>query len=180
MASERSINAIIDEINQKILDSVDFDDKLNLYGLCYQQEKEGVTFPLLNIGDGQGQILHWDDKEPFRVYHRITDVVERDSDNSQGVGANPSQIDVFPMRCVFIGTRNFLTEAQYEDNQEFMRAVRGAFTFMASNKERIDFVSSEVNKPNVYLEEYEGIDLIHLSLDGIAFWIDYTISQRIC
>ena len=83
------------------------------------------------------------------------------------------------MRLVAIGTRAALTTANYEDNTELMRDVSKAIPNSASKEIIIKGIHEGV-KPNVYSEEYPDTDQQHLTLDGVAFYIEYEIHQRTC
>jgi len=184
--AERSLNSILTEINAAIK-KVSFGSEMTTYNLCYQQTKDEKTFPILNLGGGSssrntsdGEIIHWDEKEPMRVYHRMIGPVERETDNTKGLGNNPAKIRIYFMRAVFLGTRRALTSAAHEDNDTFAREAADIFPSILSAKEIINIENTEVDKNTVYEEEFAGGDLQKLSLDGIAFWIDYTIKARIC
>ena len=84
------------------------------------------------------------------------------------------------MRMVVIGTRQGLTIANYEDNQEFLEDFERAFPNVLGSKEIITTGDQEPNKLNVYAEEYDGINHPKKNLEGIAFWLEYQIKQRIC
>ena len=180
---EASINSVLTEINNSIKSNTSFGSKITTYGLATQliwgQKVEPKTVPVLNVGNGQGKVLEWDDKETLRIYHRIIGEVEENTDFT-GLGNNQSFLLVYPMRLVAIGTRAALTVANYEDNSELMRDVSKAIPRVSSSKEIIIKGIHEAVKPNVYLEEYPDTNQQHLTLDGVAFYIEYTINQRTC
>jgi len=179
---ERSLDALLTDINNTIK-TVSFGADITTFNLCYQQTKDEKTFPLLNKGgspNAEGDIIHWDDRSPLRAYHRLIAPIEQETDPSRGLGKNPHRRRSYPMRAVFIGTRKFLTSAGYEDNENFARDISNVFPPVLSGNETIEIQNMEVDKNTVYEEEYEGVDLTKLSLDGIAFWIDYTIKGKIC
>jgi len=179
--AERSLDAILTEINLT-LKTVKWGSFLTTYNECYQQTKDKKTFPLLNLGGtttAHGKEIHWDDKEAMRVYHRVLSK-ENEVDNTKGFGNNPANVRVYSMRAVFLGTRRALTVAGYEDNDDFARDAENIFPSNLSFKELIRIDDIETIKNVVYEEEFEGVDLQKLSLDGIAFWINYTIRSRAC
>jgi len=177
---DRTLDAILTELNSTIKTVSGFGSKITSYNLCYQQTNEKGTFPLLNLGSGQGKIIHWDDRETLRCYHRLTDKVERETDADKGIGANPARYATYKLRAVFLGTRKDLTSMSYEDNESFSRDVADIFPNFLTNQEMISVTTIEANKPVVYSEEFAGVELEKLSLDGIAFYIDYELKARVC
>lgn len=176
--AERALNSILTDINTQIK-TVSFGGKITTRGLCYLQEKDGKTFPLLNQGNRNGVKISWDDKYPLQTYHRILDV-EKESDLSQGFGANSFRQRVYSMRLVGIGSKAKLSVAPYEDNQEIAKAISDVLPSFINSNEFLEAEDHEVIKQNVYDEEFAGIEIKKLSLEGIAFWIDYTLRITIC
>ena len=107
--AERSLNSIISEINTAIK-TVDFGDKITTWGLCFLQDKGGKTFPLLNVGDGQGRQIQFNDTYPLQTYHRILSS-EKETDTDRGFGSKAYQERVYQMRLVGVGKRSKLTSA---------------------------------------------------------------------
>ena len=179
--AERSLNSILTDINTQIK-TVSFGSKITTWGLCYQQEKNEKTFPILNQGNKNGQKIHWDDTYPLQTYHRIIAPMEKETDLSQGFGTNFAQRRIYNMRLVGIGTKRLLSSANYEDNQEIAKAVCDVLPHFVDSAglEYFEIGEVEVTKPVVYEEEFPGIELKKLSLEGIAFWIDYTLRIKIC
>ena len=176
---ERPLNDILNEINTD-LKTVSFGSQITAFVLCSQQTRDDQTFPVLNTGNGQGEIIEWDDKDDLRLYHRNIAPMEEESDPTQGVGANPSRLHVYFLRAVFIGTRKALTVEGFEDNENFARNIQNVFPTFLSGQEIVQVITMEVEKQNVYTEEYDGVKLKDLALDGIAFWINYTVKAKIC
>lgn len=176
--AERALNTILDDINTQIK-TVSFGSKITTRGLCYLQEKDGKTFPLENTNTKNGLKISWDDKFPLQTYHRILSV-EKESDTSQGFGKNVSRMRVYNMRLVGVGSKSSLSTAGYEDNQEIAKTVVDAMPDFISTKEYLEVEGYEVIKQNVYDSEWGGVEIKKLSLEGVAFWIDYTLKIRIC
>lgn len=177
--TERSLNSVIEDINI-ILKGVSFGHKMTTWGLCYLQEKDGKTFPLLNKGRKNGAKISWDDKYPLQVYHRILDVDKKD-DLRKGFGANVFIERTYTMRLVGIGSKLKLSSTEYEDNQEFAKVLSDALPSFVNNNEFINVISHEVIKQNVYDSEFSGVNRQKsLSLEGVAFWIDYELKTIIC
>ena len=177
--AERSLNSIIYEINTYIK-TVDFGSKITTWGLCYQQEKDTKVFPLLNEGSGQGRKIQWNDTYPLQTYHRILSN-EKETDQDRGFGSKAYQERVYQMRLVGVGTKALLSASSYEDNQEICKAVSDAIPSLLSNKEYTEMNEHEVIKQNVYDEEFTNtVELKKLSLEGIAFWIDYELRIKTC
>ena len=177
--AERSLNSILTEINTDIK-TVSFGSKITTWGLCYQQTRDNKTFPLLNEGRGQGRKLQWNDTYPLQTYHRIISS-EKETDSARGFGGKPYQERVYQMRLVGIGSKAALSASAYEDNQEICKAVSNVLPTLLTGKEYMATADHEVIKQNVYDEEFAGtIELNKLSLEGIAFWIDYELRIKIC
>ena len=83
------------------------------------------------------------------------------------------------MRLVGIGSKAKLSVAPYEDNQEIAKAISDVLPSFINSNEFLE-EDHEVIKQNVYDEEFAGIEIKKLSLEGIAFWIDYTLRITIC
>ena len=176
--AERALNAILTDINTQIK-TVSFGSKITTWGLAYLQEKDEKTFPLVNEGNRNGHKVSLDDKYPLQTYHRILDV-EKESDLSKGFGANAFRQRVYTMRLVGIGSRARITSAGYEDNQEIAKVISDALPSFLNTNEYLEVGDHEVIKQTVYDEEFAGVDQKKLSLEGIAFWIEYTLRINIC
>lgn len=177
--AERALNAILTDINTQIK-TVSFGSKITTRGLCYLQEKDEKTFPLENTNTKNGNKISWDDKHPLQTYHRILDV-EKETDPTQGFGKNVSKTRVYSMRLVGIGSKTALSVAPYEDNQEIAKALGDVLPDFITTKEYLEVGDFEVIKQNVYDSEWAGgVNIKKLSLEGTAFWIDYTLKIRIC
>ncbi|MFY0654988.1 MAG: hypothetical protein JXQ96_23355 [Cyclobacteriaceae bacterium] len=176
--AERDLNSILTDINTQIK-TVSFGNKITTRGLCYQQEKDGKTFPLENKGNKNGLKISWDDKYPLQTYHRILDV-EKESDLDGGFGNKAFGQRVYSMRLVGIGSKAKLSVAPYEDNQEICKAISDVLPIFINNNEYLETGDHEVIKQNVYNEEFVGIEIKKLSLEGVAFWIDYELRINIC
>jgi len=177
--AERALNAILTDINTQIK-TVSFGGKITTRGLCYLQEKDGKTFPLENTDTKNGLKISWDDKYPLQTYHRILDV-SKESDLAQGFGSNPFKQRVYSMRLVGIGSKTKLSSAGYEDNQEFAKIISDALPNFINSNEYVEVGDHEVIKQAVYDTEFAGVDhQKKYSMEGVAFWIDYTLRINIC
>jgi len=177
--AERSLNAILTDINTQIK-TVSFGAKITTRGLCYLQEKDGKTFPLENLNTKSGLKISWDDKYPLQTYHRILSV-EKETDTTQGVGNKVSTRRVYNMRLVGIGSKASLSVSPYEDNQEIAKTVCDSLPNFITSSEYLEVEGMEVIKQTVYDSEWPGVDhQKKLSLEGIAFWVDYSLKIKIC
>ena len=69
----------------------------------------------------------------------------------------------------------------YEDNQEICKSISDVLPSFINSNEYLETGDHEVIKQkNVYDEEFAGIEIKKLSLEGIAFWIDYELRINIC
>lgn len=177
--AERALNPILEDINTQVK-TVSFGSKITTWGLCYLQEKGDKTFPLLNSGNRNGKKIVWNDTYPLQTYHRIISS-EKETDNSQGFGGNAFRQRVYSMRLVGVGSKLKLSAAPYEDNQEFANAISDVLPSFINSNEYLTVTDHQVIKQEVYDEEFSGVDnQKKLSLEGIAFWIDYELRITIC
>lgn len=176
--AERALNSILTDINTQIK-TVSFGGKITTRGLCYLQEKDGKTFPLENTDTRNGNKISWDDKYPLQTYHRILGV-EKESDLTQGFGNKVSRTRVYSMRLVGVGSKTPLSVAAYEDNQEIAKAIGDALPSFITTTEYLEVGDFEVIKQEVYDSEWAGVEIKKLSLEGVAFWIDYTLKINTC
>ena len=178
--AERVLNNILSDINNTIKNTVSFGSKITAWGNCYLQEKDEKTFPLLNTGGRQGTKISWDDKYPLQIYHRIIDV-EKDVDTDKGYGGKPYEERIYTMRLVGIGSKEKLGTTTYEDNQDYCNDVSDAIPRFISSTEYAEVTDHQVIKQEVYDSEFAGVDHQKvLSLEGIAFWIEYTLRVQAC
>ena len=176
--AERALNTILEDINTEIK-TVSFGSKITTRGLCYLQEKDDKTFPLENTNTRSGLKISWDDKYPLQTYHRILSV-NKETDASQGFGARSAITRIYEMRLVGIGSKDKLSVAAYEDNQEIAKTIEAALPSFITTSEYLEATGMEVIKQEVYNSEFAGTDIKKLSLEGVAFWIDYTLKVKIC
>lgn len=169
---------IVRSIDTQIANSVSFTP--TFYEICTLQEKDGKTFPLQNIGSGQGRKISWDDKYPMVLYHRVLDV-EKLTDPNQGVGSKPYEFRLYTMRLVGIGTRKLLTVADYEDNDQFCNLISDSIPRFITAKTYCEVQEHQIDKLTVYETEFANQTTFKdKTLEGIAFWIEYTIKNKIC
>lgn len=176
--AERSLNSVLDDINFEIINAT-YGAKITARGLCYLQTKDDKTFPLENIDTRNARKISWDDKYPLQIYHRIL-ASTRETDVTQGFGKKAAGVRVYEMRLVGIGSKTALSTRSYEDNQEIARTIADAIPPFITTKEYTEVTGMEVIKQEVYDSEWAGVEIKKLSLEGIAFWIDYTLKIRIC
>ncbi len=176
--AERALNLILDDINTTIK-TVSFGSKITTRGLCYLQVKDEKTFPIENKDTRNALKISWDDKYPLQTYHRILEL-NKETDPSQGFGKNVSNTRVYTMRLVGIGSKTALSAAGYEDNQEIAKAVADAIPSFISSTEYTEVTSMEVIKQEVYDSEWAGVEIKKLSLEGVAFWVDYELKITHC
>lgn len=176
--AERALNLILDDINTTIK-TVSFGSKITTRGLCYLQVKDERTFPIENKDTRNARKISWDDKYPLQIYHRILEV-NKETDPTQGFGKNVSNTRVYTMRLVGIGSKTALSAASYEDNQEIAKAVADAIPSFLYTTEYIEVTDMEVIKQEVYDSEWAGVEMKKLSLEGIAFWVDYELKITNC
>jgi hypothetical protein len=157
----------------------DYPYSIRTFGLCYLQEKDGKTAPLQNLGGAQGKRVQWDDTDALRTYHRILSSNEI-TDPSAGFGKSPRKFTIFQMRLVGIGTRKLLTTQDYEQNQEVCQDIKDLIPVWLAPGCVATLTESEVNKLTVYESEFAGLDMKKLSLEGVAFWINYELKLINC
>ena len=184
-----SLKTAIDSIDSTIANAVSFNP--TFYGICTLQEKNEKTFPLQNKGQGQGAKISWNDKKTLQIYHRIIDL-EKESDPSLGIGSKPYIFRTYSMRLVGLGTRELLTVADYEDNDQICNTISDSLPNFVTSLIYLEAGDHEVDKITVYESEFAGVTSSRTkassgsdtfkdkTLDGVAFWIEYTLKFKIC
>ena len=176
-----SLHSKLVALNSSLQSSLSFGNQITFYELCDQTERDGKTFPIENQGNGQGKLVHWKDTYRLQIYHRLLDTA-KDNDFALGFGNKAQGTTTYTLRLVGIGTRKLLTAAGYEDNVEFAESVADAIPniLFSGTATYLQVNDIEATKQLVYNEEYEGIDMKHLKLEGIAFYIDYELREKSC
>lgn len=165
-----------------VIDAIDSALPFNptFHKICTLQTRDEKTFPMRNIGNGEGEQISWDDTYKLQIYHRILDV-ENESDPNQGIGNKPFEFRLYTMRLVGIGTRELLTVANYEDNDQICNTVSDAIPRFINARNYVQVIDHEVDKLAVYESEFNGAtEFNSKTLDGVAFWIEYTIKMKVC
>lgn len=175
----RNLSEILGSINQRIDEHLVPAWNVTYFLLATQQEKDGKTFPLVNVGRGDGIKISLDDKKPLQIYHRLLSQ-EQIVDQNQGKGSKPARFRVFTMRMVGLGWRNLLTTQSYEDNADLAIHVFTAMPNFLGATEYVEIITEETDKQTVIEEEFPGYELQTkvLNLEYVAFYADYTIKQR--
>lgn len=174
----RKLSDVLTDLNAKIDQNLVPAWQVTYFLLAIQQEKDGKTFPMLNIGGKEGQKISLDDKKPLQIYHRLIDQ-EVINDPAQGKGSKPARFRVFTMRMVGLGWRHLLTSESYENNADLAIHVFDAFPNFLNNTEYMEVIGEETDKQTVIDEEFPGYEGTRvLNLEYIAFYFDYTIRQR--
>jgi len=173
----RTLDSILTEINATLKEGLSITG-VGLWNEAMLTEKDGFTFPVVNIGGGKGYKISWQDTYPLQIYHRIISDITTEEDSVASKGRRPYMIRTFPMRMVCFGSIARLPSERRETNTDVYNTVCNLFPSFLSGGEVIITNSENVNKLDVYGEEFAGINMNHLVLDGIAFYIGYDIRQR--
>jgi len=173
----RTLNEMLEEINSTIGGSMTY-PKTKFWNEAFLQTKGEQTFPLVNNGNQQGYKISLNDKYALQCYHRVIDS-ETETDPNRGYGSKPYRIRVYTMRMVWLGNLKKLPAKTYETTDDIKSGVYSWIPVILSGKETIRTTNENVNKIDVLSEEFEGVNADHLSLDVIAFYIEYEIRQRI-
>ena len=168
----REIIDILDEINLKLT----FDKTIVKHGLATLQTKDDKTFPLINLGNGQGKKISPEDN--FQIYHRILDS-ETETDTNLGKGKFPYKNRIYQMRLVGIGGMRGITNG-YDINDKIKNQVYDQISTILSQGEVITPGDENIIRKDVFGDEFDGYNFEKLNMDLVAFYIDYEIKQRIC
>ena len=176
----RSINDIVDEINQRIAGNYSNE---TLYNVAVVQPDENArTFPMVRNDADNGIQISPDDTGGLRFYHRMLDPVEiKPIEGAKG--AKSYQLAIYPMRLVGVGYRPNITDDRDWNNQEIANDVMRILgqNSSLSNKEILQVQGRViVDKLTVLNEEFAGheIEIGPRTLELIAFAIEYTVQQR--
>jgi hypothetical protein len=173
----RVLNEILDNINSDIAGSLKY-PKAKYYTQAELQEKDGKGFPLVNNGNGKGFAISPNSNDALLTYHRVLGS-ETDTDWTKGKGRYPYKMRTYTMRMVWIGSTKRLPVKCYDTNDDVKNDVYTALPTVLNNKEIIRTISENVNKIEVLDTEFSGNNTKQLTLDVVAFWIDYEIKQNI-
>jgi len=177
MSVFRTLNEMLKEINSDISGSLTYPNA-QMFELAELQTKDERTFPVINTGNQNGYKISLNDSYALQCYHRLIDS-ETETDPSGGKGASPFQMRIMTIRNVWLGNTKKLPAKTYETNEEIKNNVYRYIPKILSSKELVRTINDNVNKREILAEEFEGTDLNFLSLDVIAFYIDYQIRQFI-
>lgn len=176
----RSINDIVDEINNRIEGSYTNETTHNISVL--QPDENGRTFPMTRDDADNGIQISPDDTGGLQFYHRMLDPVEiKPLEGAKG--SKSYQLAIYSMRLVGVGYRRNITSDADWNNQEIADDVMRILGQNASlsNKEVLQVQGRViVDKLTVLNEEFAGheLEVGPRTLELIAFAIDYTIQQR--
>ena len=171
-----SINELLEDLNKRILTSLPF--RAVLYEQAHLQPKNEQTFPVVNKGNRKGIVISPNDNVPLQAYHRILESTT-DTNPELGYGKKAYRKRIYSVRNVWIGSLKRLPIKSFETNDELKNEVFKAFPNVLTNNEVIIPISESVDKLDVLSEEFDGINMSSLSLDLVAFYINYEIHQRV-
>ena len=179
----RLLNNILSEINAALEANLNgLDEYGNIGSLtqfwteAYLHVQDAKTYPVVNSGDGDGQMVSFDDSYAMQIYHRVIDV-ENGSNPDSGYGRNVRRTKVYKMRLVGVGTINKFPERTWETNTDIMSLVSSALP-VDLTYELSELNDEQPNKMDVIASEFAGHDYEKLKFNLIAFWIEYSITQR--
>ncbi len=171
------LNELLEDINARVATNLKL-PKTKYYGEAFLQVKDEKTFPLVNQGSGNGYQISLDDNYALQSYHRVINN-ETETDYTKGKGKYPYTMRVYTIRNIWLGTLKRLPTKPYETTDDVKNAVYTAFPTILTNKEIIKTTTENTNKLEVLNEEFDGVEFKSLSLDTIAFYIEYEIRQKI-
>ena len=174
----RVLDNILEEINLNIKNSLDFGDEVIFWREAYLQAKDGKMAPLVNQGKENGHRISLDDRYPLQIYHRLIDS-KTETDYSKGRGRYPYSLRKYTIRLVGIGDTKRLSLRYYEGNDDIKNLVYYSLPTRLSYDEKIASQNENTDKLFVLSEEFEGANFNKLSLQLIAFYIEYEIVQRV-
>lgn len=172
----RTLDQILTDINARIAANLSYSNVV-YWNEAILQPKDDKTFPIVNSGDKTGLQISPIDFS-LQTYHRIIDS-ETQTDPSRGFGKYPYRKRIYTIRNVWIGDLSSISSQTYEFNDDVKSDVYAAFPVSLDSKEFVQTTNEVTDKFQVLSEEFEGFDLNNLSLELIAFYIDYQVHQRI-
>ena len=172
----RTLNQILTDINQRIAANLSYSTVV-YWNEAALQQKDEVTFPVVNSGDKTGTQLSPTDYT-LQCYHRIISS-ETITNPQLGHGKYPYRARLYTIRNVWLGNLGAIPQQVYEFNDDVKNDVYNAFPVILTDKETVITINENVNKSEVLEQEFSGFDLNNLNLQLIAFYIEYTVKQRI-
>ena len=171
----RLVNNILEEINGAIAQ--------NLPGISFKfwteaalHEQDGKTFPVITSGDGDGDVISFNDGYALQIYHRVLDI-ENEENPDLGYGGQVRRFRNMNMRMVGIGLRSRFTARTWETNTDILGMVYQALPVDLTYEILIPG-DEQPDKMAVMDAEFPNHEYDHLKFDLIAFWIEYVVRQR--
>ena len=167
---------MLTDINARIATNLSYSNVV-YWNEAILQPKDDRTFPIVNQGDKTGRQISIKDFS-LQTYHRIIDS-ETETNNNLGKGRFPYRKRIYTLRNVWLGDLSSISSQTYEFNDDVKNDVYAAFPTILTDKEIVITVNENVNKLDVLNEEFAGYDFSNLSMQVIAFYIEYQIHQKI-
>ena len=148
-------------------------------------EKKRYTIPIVSNekGDGGNEVII-NDKFPFQLYHRCTDVDVEEAENEDTFGDGEEKKVIFEMVLIIFADR-FVTEIDVEDYitalmLDFPRTIKAILVNGSQFlKCEIDFTDTNKNTQEVLTQEYGRDDLdIRQSYIGLSFGYQIELTYR--
>ena len=171
------LNELLQDINATIASTLPY-PKAVYYAQAHLQTKNDQTFPIVNKGNRKGIQISLNSKVALQCYHRLLES-KTQSDVLLGYGKKTYSKRIYTLRNVWLGYLGMLPKKPFETNDNVKTEVYKAFPKILTNKEIVFPQAESVDKLEVLSEEFEGINLGNLSLDVVAFYIEYEIHQKI-
>ena len=177
MSANKTLNVLLGEINTAIQLNLVYGDSVQFFRQAYLYEKDGKTRPLLNLGSKQGQYISYDHGYPLQIYHRAIGN-STDVDPAAGKGRFPYITRTYQMLLVGLGNTNKLTARGYEGNDDVANEVFAAMPIPLPDGY---LFPGDINldKHEIIETEFAGNDFKKLSLELVAFTIEYEIQQKV-
>jgi len=176
MASS-TLNELLEDFNARVAANMIY-PKVKYYEQAFLQTKDELTFPMVNKGNLTGHQISLNDAYALQTYHRVLSS-NTETDWSGGKGKYPYRFRVYEIRNVWLGNLKRLPKKPYHTIDDVKTEIYNALPVILTNKELIKTNEESANTLTVLEEEFAGHNWGNLTLDIIAFYIDYEIRQRI-
>jgi len=172
----RTLDQILQDINDRIADSLAYSD-VQYWNQAYLQPQDEKTFPIVNNGNKNGYKISVTDYA-LQCYHRVVES-KTETDYTKGYGKYPYQYRVYTIRNIWLGTIGKIPATTYESTDDVKSDVYASFPVILTDKEIVKTTNENIDKLAILNEEFDGNTFSNLSLEMIAFYIEYEVRQKI-
>ena len=177
MAKPVGLNEMLEDFNAQVAAAMEL-PKCKYWQEAFLQTRDELTFPIVDNGNLKGHQISFNDAYALQSYHRVISSITQ-SDPTGGKGRYPYRYRVYTIRNVWLGNIKRLPKKPFRTIDDVKNLVYEAMPVRLTNGHNIFTQNESINTLSVLDEEFAGHDWSHLSLDIMAFYIEYELRQKI-